>query len=129
MATLSENEAKDIVKIMLPIIRETIINRNEAYVISITGMKEAFDSVRREGNTPDVYCKIAEAASKYGLSVDIKPSLYHGMTLGFNHAKPGYKKPSPRICESRWRNAKKLSDTLKKEGERKFFQKHPEYLK
>lgn len=128
MATLSEDEAKKIIKDLLPIIREKI-NMSESASMSIVGMKEAFDPVRREGNTPDVYCKIAEAASEHGLSTDIQPSMHHGMVMRFWPAKPGYKKPSPEICDARWREAKKINDLIQKEGEQKFLQNYPKYIK
>lgn len=127
MATLSEKEAEDIVKDILPIIRKRT-DMDMTFVISITGMEEAFSTFRREGNTSDVYCKIAEAASEHGLSTDMQPSMYHGMVMRFWPAKPGYKKPSPKICDARWRKAKKMSDIVQKEGGQKFLQKHPEYL-
>lgn len=111
----------------MAIIRERT-NSDKIYVASIAGIKEAFGPVFREGNTPDVYCKIAEAASEYGLSVDIKPSMYHGMAMGFSRAKPGYKKPSPKTCEAAWNKVKKIDDMIKKEGPQKFFLKHPEFL-
>lgn len=128
MATLSEKEAKDIVKDMLPIIIEKI-NMSGTATMNIAGMEEAFGPVRREGNTSDVYCKIAGAASEHGLSTDIQSSMRHGMVMRFGPAEPGYKKPSPEICEVRWKKAKKISDIIQKEGERKFLQKYPEYLK
>ena len=123
MATLSKKEAKDIVKDMLPIIREKI-DMSESAAISIAGMKDAFIPVEREGNTPDVYCKIAEAASEHGLSTDIQPSMHHGMVMRFWPATPGYKKPSPEVCDTRWKEAKKMSDFIQKEGEQKFLQKY-----
>ena len=105
MATLSEKEAKDIVKDLLTIIRRGI-DMNGTAAITIAGMEEAFDPVLREGNTSDVYCKIAGATSEHGLSTDIQPSMYHGMVMRFGPAGPKYKKPSPEICEKRWRKVK-----------------------
>lgn len=106
MTTLSKKEARDIVKDILPIIRENI-NMSESAAMSIAGMEEAFGPVRREGNTPDVYCKIAEAASEHGLSTDIQSSTRHGMVMRFWPAEPGYKAPSPEICKTRWKKAKR----------------------
>jgi hypothetical protein len=127
MPSLSKKEAKNIIKDILPIIREKI-DMSESASISIAGMEKAFIPVQREGNTPDVYCKIAEAASEHGLSTDIQPSLYNGIVLRFWPTKPGYKKPSPEICDARWKEAKKISELIQKEGEQKFLQKYPEYL-
>lgn len=106
-----EKEARDIVKAMLPIIRKKI-DMSESASISIAGMEEVFDPILREGNTSDVYCKIAGAASEHGLRTDIQPSMYHGMGMRFWPAKSGYRKPSPEICEKRWRKAKSHPWTL-----------------
>ena len=105
MTTLSDKEAKNIVKDMLPIIRKGI-DTNGTTAITIAGMEEVFGPVFREGNTSDVYCKIAGAASEHGLSTAIQPSMYHGMVMRFGPAGPKYNKPSPKICEMRWRKAK-----------------------
>lgn len=107
MTTLGEKEARDIVKDMLPIIRKKIDMSGSA-VMSIADMEDVFDPIRREGNTSDVYCKIAGAASEHELSTDIQPSMHHGIVMRFWPAKPGYKKPSPEICEKRWKKAKAM---------------------
>jgi hypothetical protein len=81
----------------------------------------------REGNTPDVYCKIARAASEHELSVGIKASTRHGMVFVFNTAKQGYKKPSPSICVDRWRRAKKNYELNKSEYGEEFAPILPPY--
>lgn len=112
MATLSEKEAEKIVKDLLPVIRKKITS-GESATIRMAGIAEAFDPVFREGNTYDVYCKIARAAFEHGLSTAIKASMYHGTVLTFDTAKPGYEKLSPKICEEKWRTAKKYYELLR----------------
>lgn len=126
MATLSEKEAEDIIKNILPIIREKTTS-TEGMTIDMAGIAEAFDAVRREGNTPDVYCKIARAAYDHGISTTIKASTRHGMTLTFNTAKPGYSKPSLKICETKWRTAKKYYELLKSKYGEESSPKFPPY--
>jgi hypothetical protein len=109
MAGLSEKEAKDIVEDMLPDIRRGIDMVGKA-IIPIPAIENVSSSVKREGNTPDVFCKIAGAAFEHGLATDVDTTKHHGMVMTFSTAKPDYKKPSPKMCETRWKKIKKISD-------------------
>lgn len=115
MATLSENEAKDIVKDMLPIIRKkmAIPSNNGRAIIRIIDIEDAFDPVKREGNTSDVFCKIAGAAFEHGMAADIDAAKYEGMVITFKPAEPKYKNPSPEICKTRWGKVKKSWEYLR----------------
>jgi hypothetical protein len=107
MATLSEDEARDIVEGMLPKISNAIKERGETKVY-ITDMEKSFVPISREGNTPDVYCKIAGAASEHGISTDLV-AVKDRMAMMFQNAGPGYRAPSTEICKKRWEYVKKRS--------------------
>lgn len=109
MATLSEKEARDIVKDMLPTIRMGIKEYGEA-IVHIAELEKIYSPLKREGNTPDVYCKIAGAAFEHGIATDVNTTKHTGMVMTFQPAEPKYKIPSPEICEKRWRNVKKISE-------------------
>jgi len=109
MATLSEEEARNIVKDMLPDIRRGIDMIGKA-IIPIYDIEKTSGPVKREGNTPDVFCKIAGAALEHGLATDVDTTKHYGMVMTFRTAKPDYKKPSPKMCETRWKKVKKISE-------------------
>lgn len=85
MVTLSENEAKEIIKTMLPTI-EKGIKENGRAIIAITQLERVFTPIRREGNTPDVYCKIVGAAFDRGIVTDVVATKHNGMATTFDHA-------------------------------------------
>lgn len=107
MATLSENDAEYIVKDMLSIIRKGIKDNGSA-IVAIAQLERIFDPIKREGNTPDVYCKIAWAAFEHRIATDVVATRDYGMAMKFKPAEPYYKKPSPEICDKRWRDANEL---------------------
>lgn len=109
MASLSKDEARDIVKDMLSTIRIGINDYGEAN-IHIAEIEKMYDSVRREGNTSDVFCKIAGAAFEQGIATDVGTTKHTGMVMRFWPADPKYKAPSSEICKTRWRKMKKISD-------------------
>lgn len=109
MATLREEEARNIVKDMLPDIRKGIDMAGRA-IIPIPNIEQTFDTVKREGNTPDVFCKIAGAALEHGLATDVDTTKHHGMVMIFSPAKTGYNTPSQTMCETRWKKVKKISE-------------------
>lgn len=109
MATLSKEEARDIVKDMLPTIRMGIREYGEA-IVHISEIEKIYDPVKREGNTPDVFCKIAGAAFEHGIATDINTTKHTGMVMTFNPAEPKYKTPSPESCKKRWKIVKKISE-------------------
>lgn len=111
MTTLSENEAKDIIKDILPTIEKGIKDNGKA-IIAITQLERIFDPLKREGNTSDVYCKIAWAAFGKGIATDVVATK-HGMAMTFDHVKPDYKKPSLAACEDRWKDVYEFSKSLK----------------
>lgn len=109
MSNLSEDEARDIVKDMLSTIRMGIKEYGAA-IIHIAEIEKRYDPVRREGNTSDVYYKIAGAAFEYGIATDIVTTKHTGMAIEFHPAEANYKKPSPEIFKTRWRRVKRVSD-------------------
>jgi hypothetical protein len=112
MTTLSEDEAKDIIKDMLPIIEKGIKDNGTA-IIAIDQLERAFTPIRREGNTPDVYCKIALAAFEKGIATDVGATKHNGMAITFEYAGKNYKKPSPDACKGRWEDVYKFSKSRK----------------
>lgn len=109
MSTLSEEEARYIVKDMLSTIR-TGIKEIGAAIIHIAEIEKRYDSVRREGNSSDVYYKIAGAAFEHGIATDIVTTKHTGMAIMFHPADASYKKPSPEIFKILWRRVKRISD-------------------
>lgn len=115
MATLSKNEAKDIVKRMLPVIKSGIKDNGRA-IVAIGQLERIFDPLTREGNTPDVYCKISEAAFDNGIATDLITTRDYGMAIAFNFAKTNYKNPSPKLCKKRWEDENTLGNIIQFAG-------------
>jgi hypothetical protein len=114
MTTLSEDEAKYIIKDMLPTIKKGIKENGRA-IIAINQLERIFAPLKREGNTSDVYCKIAWAAFEKGIATDVVTTK-HGMAMVFEYAKPNYKKPSPETCNKRWEDVNEFDKLLESSG-------------
>lgn len=111
MSTLSEEEAREIIKDMMSSIKVGIGNDGEAN-IHITEIEKRYDPVKREGNTHDVFCKIAGAAFEQGIATDIGTTKHAEMVLRFWSADPKYKPPSPEICKKRWVSMKGICERI-----------------
>ncbi len=97
--SLSPKEADEAVKKILPIIREKIKKSKEQY-----GFGQADFAIREIGdvsNTPDTYCKIAEAMFNYGIATDLKSGKQE-ILFRFRDAAPYDKRPSLETCSTRW---------------------------
>ncbi len=107
--TLSENEAKFIIEDMLPTIRKGIEMYGKTNMrISDIGKKYA--AVEREGNTPNVFCKLTAAASEFGLSTDLGMTKNLEMTISFMPVK----KPSIQWCEKTWNKIKNQIEEMQR---------------
>jgi hypothetical protein len=108
---MNEKDAKDIVDDILPTIRKGIEAYGKANM-RITDIENRYDAVRREGNTPDVFCKIAGAAIEHGIIADIDMTKSLEMIMTFSPAK----KPSPENCEKKWQKVKNLIEWEKRQN-------------
>ncbi len=114
MATLSKEEAKEIVNTLYPelshILKPEVAGGPYPKVgLPAYAFKDAFPSVKREGITPDVFCKIAEAMSEKGISTDVDATFFSYLTkFVFRPAEKNYRKPSIETCRKRLDRAKKI---------------------
>jgi hypothetical protein len=118
MVTLSEDEAREIVRDMMSSIKIGIENYGEANIY-ISEMEKRYDPVRREGRTPDIFCKIAGAAFEQGIATDIGTSKTAEMALRFWPSDPEYKPPSLEACKKRWLSIKGISERIMRDLQRK----------
>jgi hypothetical protein len=111
MTTLSEEEAREIVREMMSSIKIGIENYGEAN-IQIAELEKRYDPMRREGGTPDVFCKIAGAAFEQGIATDVGTTKHAEMILRFWSADQEYKPPSSEVCKKRWISIKGISKRI-----------------
>ena len=117
MNMLSEEDARNIMRYFLTSITNDIDRFGKSYIM-FSSIEKMSDPVKREGNTPDVFCKIAEAAFEYGLSTDMVIGGTSGTMLLFNTAGPDYREPSPQICEEKWKLMEEKLEEMRKKLEK-----------
>lgn len=125
---LSNEEARNVVEDLLVDIRKEINIVGESHK-RFSYIEKISPYVKREGNTPDVFCKIAEVAYEYGLSTDISVGSLSGTLLIFSPAGADYSPPSPQICEEKWRwMEEKRKEMVKKMEDGSLEVEYPPYV-
>jgi len=125
---LNEEDARNIIRHFLTDITKGIYISGKSY-IRFSDIEKMSDSVKREGNTPDVFCKIAEAAFEYGFSTDITVGSASGTLLIFSPAGADYRPPSPQICEEKWKWMEKQREEITKKLEKGVLEiEYPPYV-
>lgn len=101
--SLSKEETEKIAKEILPTITNAIDKdpkgKASVFMSDITKITPA---AKKEGNTPDAYCKIAEAMFNRGIAIDLGVSHNGRAVLGFRKAREGEDAPTPTHCKFEW---------------------------
>lgn len=102
--SLSKEEANEVAEDILSTIIKGLKTASEAY-LRISDITKVTSAVRREGNTPDVYCKVVDAMFSRGISTGLERDREGNMVLSFRKSKKGEIAPSSELCELEWRMA------------------------
>lgn len=102
--SLTKEEADNVVKSLMSTISdgmsESMLGRA---ALRVSDIADRFPAIKREGSTPDTYCKIAEAILSRGIATDLRTDREGNMILSFRIAESDERKPSPEICSARWK--------------------------
>lgn len=98
---LDKEEIEKVVKDILPTITKALENTEKASVF-MSDITKKTPVAKREGNTSDMYCKIAEAMFNRGIAIDLEVSHEGRAVFGFRKAKKGEDAPTLTRCKFEW---------------------------
>ncbi len=99
--SLSKEETDKVVKEILPTITEAleITYKAEVFMSDIT---KTTTVAKKEGNTSDVYYRIAEAMFNRGIAIDLGVNHEGRAIFGFRKARKGEDAPTQTRCKFEW---------------------------
>jgi hypothetical protein len=106
--SLSKEEVEKLVKEILPTITKALEEGDKARIY-MSDITKTTSTAKREGNTPDVYCKIAEAMFSRGIAIDLGVhEINHRAVFGFRKLRKGEDAPTLTRCKFEWEIANEL---------------------